>query len=170
MPPFVSSPGAQRLTAALAVTAIGAGLVAALLIPSGGRADAAVDGERIAELQSTAQSLRAQLRKERATHERVLQRERRGQAPSAPAEAIRLAAAAYGQPEDRLLGVAECESHLDPAAVNGPYLGLYQFGEPLWNRTPFRDFPRSHPYAAALAAGWAFSRGLSSHWPICGRR
>ena len=40
--------------------------VAATLIPSGGRADAAADGERMAELQSTAQALRAQLRKERA--------------------------------------------------------------------------------------------------------
>jgi hypothetical protein len=166
----VSSPGAQRLTAALAVTAVGAGLLAALLIPSGGRADAAVDAERMADLQSTAEALRDQLRRERVIHERVLGRARRDQAPSTPSEAIRLAAAAYGQSEERLRGVAECESHLDPAAVNGQYLGLYQFGEPLWNRTPFRDFPRSHPYAAALAAGWAFSRGLSSHWPICGRR
>ena len=152
------------------MTAIGAGLVAAMLIPSGGRADAAVDAERVAELQSTAHALRAQLRRERAAHERVLDRARRDGAPSEPAEAIRLAAAAYGQSEDRLRRVAECESHLDPAAVNGPYLGLYQFGQPLWNRTPFRGFPRSHPYAAALAASWAFSRGLSSHWPVCGRR
>jgi hypothetical protein len=152
------------------VTAIGAGLLAAMLIPSGGRADAAADGERMAELQSTAQALRAQLRRERAAHERVVGRARRDHAPSRPAEAIRLAAAAYGQSEDRLRSVAECESHLDPAAVNGPYLGLYQFGQPLWGRTPFRDFPRSHPYAAALAASWAFSHGLSSNWPVCGRR
>ncbi len=152
------------------MTAIGAGLLAAMLIPSGGRADAAADGERMAELESTAQALRAQLRKERAVHERVLERARRDQAPSEPVEAIRLAAAAYGQSEDHLLRVAECESHLDPAAVNGQYLGLYQFGQPLWDRTPFRDFPRSHTYAAALAASWAFSQGLSSHWPVCGRR
>jgi hypothetical protein len=152
------------------VTAIGAGLLAATLIPSGGRADAAADGERMADLQSTAQALRAQLRRERALHDRVLEHVRRDRAPSTPAEAIRLAAAAYGQSEDRLRGVAECESHLDPAAVNGPYLGLYQFGQPLWDRTPFRDFPRSHPYAAALAASWAFSRGMSSNWPVCGRR
>lgn len=151
------------------MTALGAGLAAALLIPSGGRADAAADGERVAELQSTSRALRAQLRKERAAHERVLEHVRRDRAPSEPAEAIRLAAAAYGQSEDRLRRVAECESHLDPAAVNGPYLGMYQFGQPLWDRTPFRDFPRSHPHAAALAASWAFSQGLSSHWPVCGR-
>ena len=152
------------------MTAIGAGLLAATLIPSGGRADAAADGERMADLQTTAQALRAQLRRERALHDRVLERARRDGAPSTPAEAIRLAAAAYGQSEDRLRGVAECESHLDPAAVNGPYLGLYQFGQPLWEHTPFRDFPRTHPYAAALAASWAFSRGMSSNWPVCGRR
>ena len=152
------------------MTAIGAGLLTAmLLVPSGGRADAAADGDRMAELHDTAQALRTQLRRERAEHGRVLERARRDQAPSAPAEAIRLAAAAYGQSEDRLRAVAECESHLDPAAVNGPYLGLYQFGQPLWDRTPFRDFPRSHPYAAALAASWAFSRGMSSNWPVCGR-
>ncbi len=143
--------------------------MAALLIPSGGRADGAVDSERMAELRSTAQALRAQLRKERTEHERVLKHVRRDQAPSEPAEAIRLAAAAYDQPEDRLRQVAECESHLDPAAVNGPYLGLYQFGQPLWDATPFREFPRTHAYAAALAASWAFSRGMSSHWPVCGR-
>ncbi len=76
----------------------------------------------MAELQGTAQALRAQLRRERALHQRALRHARRDQEPSAPAEAIRLAAAAYGQSEDRLRGVAECESHLDAGAVNGPYL------------------------------------------------
>lgn len=126
--------------------------------------------------------LRAQLARERAAHRRMLRRERlRSLARSAEAtvtphvtasarHAIALAAATYGVPAGRLLRVATCESGLDPSATSGPYLGLFQFGTPLWVRTPYAEFSRGDAYAAAMAASWAFSRGMFAHWPVCGRR
>lgn len=129
--------------------------------------------------------LRAQIRRERARHDRLLattvRRERSkrraavrralqtGGATGSVDHAIRVGAAAYGVSPSRLRAVAHCESTLNPGATNGPYAGLFQFGTPLWSKTPVREFSRTDPYAAALAAGWAFSRGMSSHWPHCGR-
>jgi soluble lytic murein transglycosylase-like protein len=88
---------------------------------------------------------------------------------SSVAHALRLAAASYGVDEARLRSVATCESGLRPHAKGGIYLGLFQFGSALWSTTPYRAFERTDPYASALAASWAFSRGMSSHWPVCGR-
>lgn len=85
-------------------------------------------------------------------------------------KAVRLAAIAYGLPEERMLRIARCESTLIPTAASGPYLGLFQFGTPLWNATPYARWSRDDPQAAALAASWAFARGMDSHWPVCGRR
>jgi len=83
--------------------------------------------------------------------------------------ALRLASATYDVSHSRLRSVAVCESGLRPHAVGGRYIGLFQFGTPLWNATPYRSFDRSDPYAAALAGAWAFGRGMASHWPVCGR-
>jgi len=118
----------------------------------------------------TADELRAQLRRERARHARVVKR-LRGAAVSRPdvRHAIELGAAAYGLPKGRLEGVAFCESGLNAHAANGRYVGLFQFGSRLWNATPFRGFERTDPYAASFAAAWAFSRGMARHWPVCGR-
>jgi hypothetical protein len=58
---------------------------------------------------------------------------------------------------------------LDPEAASGPYEGLFQFGTPLWGRTPFAEFERRDPYASAFAASWAFARGWDANWPTCGR-
>jgi hypothetical protein len=66
--------------------------------------------------------------------------------------------------ESRLQSVARCESTLNPYATNGQYVGLFQFGAPLWNQTPYRNFSRTDPYAASQAAAWAFARGWASHW------
>ena len=86
------------------------------------------------------------------------------------AHALRIAAATYGVSEDKLRRVAKCESTLNPKARNGQYVGLFQFGMPLWRATPYGKFSRTDPHAAALAAAWAFSKGMSRHWPVCGRR
>jgi hypothetical protein len=85
--------------------------------------------------------------------------------------AIALGAAAYGVSESRMRSVAMCESGLRPAVAGagGTYQGLYQFGTTLWGQTPYRAFSRTDPYAASFAASWAFSRGMSGHWPVCGR-
>lgn len=84
--------------------------------------------------------------------------------------ALAVAAATYGVPEAKLRRVATCESTLNPKARNGRYVGLFQFGLPLWRATPYGRFPRTDPYAAALAAAWAFKRGMARHWPVCGRK
>jgi hypothetical protein len=140
---------------------------------------------QVASLQRANAALRAQLRRERdrsatvitSTRQRHLKRLRAVKTAamraasdrSEVAHAIRLAAASYGVDEARLRDVATCESGLRPDARGGIYLGLFQFGSALWSKTPYRAFERSDPYAAALAASWAFSKGMSSHWPVCGR-
>lgn len=83
--------------------------------------------------------------------------------------ALELGAAAFGVPPERLRRIAWCESNHVPTAQLGPYLGLFQFGPWLWGHSPFGKFERTDPYAAALAASWAFSRGYDKHWPVCGK-
>lgn len=124
----------------------------------------------------TADALRAQLRRERAIHagqvravRAELRAARRTWRPTVD-HAIALAAATYQVDRGKLRRVALCESTLNPTARNGRYLGLYQFGLPLWNGTPYRWWPRTDPYAAALAAATIIARGGAHHWPECGRR
>ena len=135
-----------------------------------------------ATLQSQNDQLRQQLRAERRTHARSLRKARKSrlalvrryshQLRSSPnvRNALKVAAATYGVPESRLTRIATCESTLVPSAQHGPYVDLFQFGTPLWNATPYREFSRSDPYASALAASWAFSKGMDRHWPVCSRR
>ncbi len=136
---------------------------------------------QVLALTQTTQSLREQLRAERNRTARLVHAERRRAADalrdarraaartSTVEHAIAVGAAAFGQSSDQLRRVANCESTLNPDAQNGPYTGLFQWGAPLWNNSPFRTFSRNDPYAAALATSWAFSRGMSGHWPICGQ-
>jgi hypothetical protein len=59
---------------------------------------------------------------------------------------------------------AWCESRMSPGATNGQYMGLFQFGWPLWSTTPYHGHS---PYSAkwsSLAAAWAERNGLSGHW------
>ena len=65
--------------------------------------------------------------------------------------ALALASYAYDVPLQDMRTVAACESTFNPYAKNGQYLGLYQFGLPLWSGLAFRNFARTDPYAAALA-------------------
>lgn len=138
---------------------------------------------REAQLQGQIDTLRRQLARERAKHRRQLRAVRttarahvtrtlKDAVNQQPVQhAIALAAATFGVSEDRLRRVASCESTLNPSAGDGRrYVGLFQFGAPLWRATPYRDFSRTDPYAAALAASWAFARGMRSHWPVCGYR
>lgn len=143
---------------------------------------AAGTASREAELLARIDTLRRQLGRERAKHRRQLKavrasarthmRRTLGTAVnSEPVQhALSLASATFGVPQDRLRRVATCESTLNPHAGSGRYVGLFQFGSPLWNRTPYAAFSRTDPYASALAAAWAFSRGMRSHWPVCGYR
>jgi hypothetical protein len=125
----------------------------------------------VAELRETSSKLRRQLAAERAAHRRAIHASR----PTAPQRtevkrALAIAAATYHVSVGKLRRVAHCESTLNPNAVSGRYAGLFQFGIPLWRTTPYGTLSRTDPYAASLAAAWAFKRGMLSHWPICGRR
>lgn len=63
-----------------------------------------------------------------------------------------------------MLRVAHCESTMRPTAVNGPYVGLFQFGKPLWGSLRYRFHKRTSAKWSSLAAGLAFRRGLSGQW------
>lgn len=126
---------------------------------------------KLARAEAQVTSLRAQLAAERRLHRKNVTQLRRTPRPArSVSHALTIAAATYGVPVAKLRRVAMCESTLNPSARNGRYLGLFQFGTPLWNTTPYRRFPRTDPYAAAGAAAWAFARGMARHWPVCGRR
>jgi len=73
----------------------------------------------------------------------------------------------YGQSRSDMLRVAECESNLDPYAVNpsGSY-GLFQFIRSTWKSTPFGNRDIFDPVANANAAAWMWSEGRKSEW-VC---
>jgi uncharacterized protein YraI len=77
------------------------------------------------------------------------------------------AADKYGQSRDDMLRVAQCESNLDPYAVNpsGSY-GLFQFIRSTWRSTPYGDQDVFDPKANANAAAWMWSQGRKSEW-VC---
>ena len=77
------------------------------------------------------------------------------------------AADRYRQPRADMLRVAECESNLDPYAVNpsGSY-GLFQFVTSTWNSTPYADRDIFDPRANANAAAWMWSVGRRAEW-VC---
>jgi uncharacterized protein YraI len=77
------------------------------------------------------------------------------------------AADRYGQSRSDMLRVAECESNLDPYAVNpsGSY-GLFQFIRSTWRSTPYGDKNIFDPEANANAAAWMWSEGRKSEW-VC---
>jgi hypothetical protein len=165
--------------------AAAAGLLAAVANGAPDHLLTTSSAERQAKLQRANVQLRAQLARERKRHKaavaklRTRHREKLARARKrsraiqlktpAVEHALRLAAVTYDVPYSRLRAVARCESGLRPHAKGGRYVGLFQFGMPLWNGTPYRQFERSDPYASALAGARAFSLGMASHWPVCGR-
>lgn len=62
-----------------------------------------------------------------------------------------------------LKATAWCESRFNAYAVNGQYLGLFQYG-PVWYSLPYRDKPRTSAKWSSLGAALMFSRGQSSQW------
>ena len=77
------------------------------------------------------------------------------------------AAERYGQSSSDMLRVAECESNLDPYAVNpsGSY-GLFQFIRSTWKSTPYGNKDIFDPEANANAAAWMWAEGRKSEW-VC---
>ncbi|MDQ4045278.1 MAG: SH3 domain-containing protein, partial [Chloroflexota bacterium] len=79
---------------------------------------------------------------------------------------IYAAADRYGQPREDMLRVAQCESHLDPNAVNpiSGTSGLFQFRPGTWATTPYAKQDIFDPVANANAAAWMWSVGRRNEW------
>lgn len=126
-----------------------------------------------------ADALRAQLRRERAAAGRTeagLRRDLRTARRAAlhtptVAEALTIASVVHGVSRSRLSAVALCESGHRPAARNGQYVGIFQWG-PSWASTTYAKAGLSpwSPYAAALGAAERASAHGWGWWPECGRR
>jgi uncharacterized protein YraI len=80
---------------------------------------------------------------------------------------ITQAANEYNQSPEDMLRVAQCESNLDPYAVNpsGSY-GLFQFIRSTWKSTPYGKEDVFDPQANSRAAAWMWSQGRKSEW-VC---
>lgn len=71
--------------------------------------------------------------------------------------------------------IAYCESHFNPQAINGPYLGMFQFMESTWvvNRKRMGLDPdplfRTNPEEAVRTTAYKISKDGVGAWPVCGR-
>lgn len=79
----------------------------------------------------------------------------------------------YSVDPNRLRHIAICESGFNPAAVNGPYAGLYQFMSKTWssNRAFLGEDPdpglRLKAEEAVQTAAYLLSTKGSAFWPNC---
>ena len=81
-------------------------------------------------------------------------------------EIIYAAAAEFGIDGGYLLGVAHCESNLNPGAVNpAGYHGLFQFSESTWGAYGYGSIYDAN--AQARTAAEMLANGMASHWPNC---
>ena len=79
---------------------------------------------------------------------------------------IYAAAAEFGLSGDYLLGVASCESGLNPGAYNAAgYHGLFQFDQTTWAAYGYGSI--FDPTAQARTAARLIAAGQSSRWPNC---
>lgn len=90
--------------------------------------------------------------------------------PPAPAgsitEVIYAAADEFGLARGYLLSVADCESGLNPNAVNpAGYYGLFQFSQSTWAANGYGDI--LDPVAQSRTAARMISQGGAGHWPNC---
>lgn len=80
--------------------------------------------------------------------------------------AIAQAAAEFGLSADYLIGVADCESGLDPHAYNAAgYYGLFQFDQTTWSAYGYGSI--YDVMAQARTAARLLAAGESSRWPNC---
>lgn len=82
-------------------------------------------------------------------------------------------ASQYAQDPNVLRHIAVCESGFNPLAVNGPYIGLYQFGPTTWknNRLLMGEDPdlslRFSAEESAQTAAYILSIRGGGVWPNC---
>lgn len=86
--------------------------------------------------------------------------------PGSVSEIIYAAAAEFGIDGAYLLSVANCESNLNPSAVNpAGYHGLFQFNESTWAAYGYGSIYDATAQARTTAE--MLAAGMSSHWPNC---
>lgn len=80
----------------------------------------------------------------------------------------------YSIDRERLRRIAICESGLRATAVNGPYVGMYQFGPTTWKAVRARmnedtslDL-RNNPEESIKTAAFKMSTDGNAAWPNCG--
>lgn len=83
---------------------------------------------------------------------------------------------AYSVDPQILKSIAYCESKFNPAAVNGPYAGLFQYTVSSWistrnqmNEDSDPDL-RFNPAQAIRTSAFKISRGGIGAWPHCGKQ
>lgn len=88
-------------------------------------------------------------------------------------ELIERFAGQYAVDPNIMRHIALCESGFNPLAKNGPYWGLYQFGEITWRgyRVKMGENPdanlRIDAEEAIQTASYAYSLGNGKIWPNC---
>lgn len=84
-------------------------------------------------------------------------------------------AAAFNVSRDLLVRIARCESGFREGAVNGPYLGMFQYLESTWQstRNAMGENPdpalRANAEEAIKTSAWKIAHGGIGAWPVCGR-
>jgi soluble lytic murein transglycosylase-like protein len=82
----------------------------------------------------------------------------------------------YGVDPEKLKKIAYCESHYDPAAASGPYLGMYQYLASTWTSTRTAMGLNGDPALRANAeesirtTAWKIAQGGIGAWPVCGKK
>jgi hypothetical protein len=147
------------------------------LFSPGSTGDFALQHRTLEASETTASMVRFQREVFQASPVRVEEEEERepeeGQAdtevppePVSIVDIIYSAAAEFGLSGDYLLSVAECESGLDPSAVNAVgYYGLFQFDQQTWAAYGYGSV--YDPVAQAYTAARLLAAGQSSRWPNC---
>lgn len=88
-------------------------------------------------------------------------------------EVIKEYASEKGLDSEIMIKIAECESGLNPSAVNGQYAGIYQFHPQTWesNRKAMNEDPntslRFNLEEAVKTAAFKMSRDGFGAWPEC---
>ncbi len=81
----------------------------------------------------------------------------------------------YSVDRNLLVKIAGCESGFNPNAVNGDYVGLFQFSSSAWINSRAlmgQDTSltlRNDPEESIKTAAFKISRGEQSAWPYCSR-
>lgn len=82
---------------------------------------------------------------------------------------IRAAAARHGVDGDWMVRIAQCESGLNPSAVNpAGYYGLFQFSKSTWGAYGSGDI--FDPAAQSEATAKMLAAGGAGHWPHCSKQ